>query len=1068
MVLISHPIWRRSKILLLSFVIGLATLDVQAQSRTISGKVTAADDGSSLPGVTLIIKGTTTGTVTDIEGSFSLEVPSDDAIIVASFVGYQSMELTVGTRSVLDFGLEVDIEQLDEVVVIGYGSQKKSDLTGAVASVTGDALRGTVTASIDQALQGRVAGVQVTQNSGQPGGAVSIRIRGTTSLTNSSEPLYVIDGIQIGGDAGDISGFDWQGGAGGQQSNASNPLASINPSDIESMEVLKDGSATAIYGSRGANGVIIITTKRGKKGEAKVSYNGFYAVQEVARTYDMMDLPTYAEYNNEVAADIPSINANERFADPSLLGQGTDWQDAIYQVAPMQSHQISVTGGSEKTTYMVSGGYFAQEGIVIGSDFERFNTRLNLDSEVKDGIKVGASLSFSMKDEKVTLQDGGDGVISQALQMPPHIPVYDFDGDFAGPDGGSADVGSNPVGLAMLRNNTVENQRFMGNFYGDIRIIEGLNFRSEVAYDYSNTLNKAFIPTYEWGSLSNFPNQLGQRQQSNFFWLWKNYATYTKTFGVHNITGMLGHEAQKGTYEGFVTYKENLASNDVVSLSQGENSERLTDGWAGENSLQSMFARAIYNYDERYLFTGTIRRDGSSRFGENKRWGWFPSASIAWRISNESFLAQSDVISNMKLRLSWAKVGNENIPNYAFGSSLSTLNSGFGTANRNSRYSNPNVQWETTTSINVGYDLAMWQGRVNLTLDAYIKDTDDLLLEVSLPGTYGDIIAGPQSNVGQMQNKGIEASLNTINIDKGKFKWSTDMNISINRNEVVALTGAPLVQNIYWYTDFQTAIRTSSGLPVAQFYGYETDGLFTTAEEILEAPVQINDPNNDGTNLIHKRDGLWLGDVKFVDQNGDGVINTDDQVEIGDPNPDFTFGFNNTFTYGPFVLDIFMTGAYGGDVFNFSSYRNQSMSSVFNNQDVVIADRATTTLIDPAGASDDIDNVVMSNPDTEIPRFSQTNNNRNARMSDRWIEDGSYLRIQNIKLAYTLPSSLTQKARLSRVQVYANVQNVYTFTNYTGLDPAVGAFEQNPLFQSVDMGRYPTPRVYTFGLNLDF
>src|SRR5690606_24892021 len=459
---------------------------------------------------------------------------------------------------------------LEEVVVVGYGTMKRSDLTGAVASVSGDALRGTVSASVDQALQGRVAGVRVTQNSGQPGGAVSIRVRGTTSLTDSSEPLYVIDGVQMQGDAGGITGFDWQGGSGGQQAATSNPLATLNPNDIESIEILKDASATAIYGSRAANGVIIITTKRGKRGEATVSYNGYYAVQEVYKTFDMMDLPAYARYNNEVAAEVAGINANPRFADPSILGPGTDWQEAIFQLAPMQSHSISISGGTDATRYMVSGGYFEQEGIIIGSNFNRFNVRANIDTRISKGIEIGGTIALSRKDETITLQDGGDGVISQAAQMPPHIPVRNFDGSFAGPDqqNASAQIGSNPVALALLRNNTVLDNRVMTTLYADIELISDLKFRSEIAVDYGNALIKAFQPSYEWGTIVNRTSQLGQSSNQNFFWVWRNYVTYNRSFNDHGLTAMVGYEAQKGQYDNFTAYKLGMP-NDLPSMRQG-------------------------------------------------------------------------------------------------------------------------------------------------------------------------------------------------------------------------------------------------------------------------------------------------------------------------------------------------------------------------------------------------------------------------------------------------------------------------------------------------------------------
>ena len=1047
----------------------VAPIQIIIDGIEIVGRVISSEDNEPLPGVNVVLKGTSTGTITDVEGFYKINVPDGDAKLVFSSVGFNSEEIIVGTRSSIDIALVLDITQLEELVVIGYGSVKKSDLTGAVSSVSGDDLRGSIATSVDQGLQGRVAGVQVTQNSGQPGGAVSIRIRGTTSLTNSSEPLYVIDGIQVSGQAGGITGFDWQGGAGGQQAAATNALANLNPDDVESIEVLKDASATAIYGSRAANGVIIITTKRGKKADARVSYNGFFAVQDVYKTFDLMDLPAYAQYNNEVAEEVSTITANERFADPSILGPGTDWQAAIFQPAPMQNHTISVSGGNDATQYMISAGYFGQEGIIIGSKFDRYSLRANIDGRIREGIKVGTSIALSRNDETITLQDGGDGVISQAAQMPPHIPVKNFDGTYAGPEqqNSSAQIGSNPVGLALLRNNTVLTNRIMNNLYADIKIIEGLNFRSELGLDYSNTLNKAFQPTYEWGTLINAVSQLGQTSTQNLFWLWKNYATYNKTFGKHDLTAMVGYESQKAQWEGFTAYKLNLP-NDIPVMNQGDVSNILNNGYEGWSSMASYFGRIIYSSSDKYLVTATIRRDGSSKFGPENRWGWFPSASVGWRISEEEFLRQSGAISNLKLRAGWGMVGNQAIPNYAFGASLTTLNSAFGPAVRNSAYSNPNVQWESTSSFNVGLDLAMFAGRIDMSAEVYLKETENLLLEVNLPEMFGSQVSGPQANVGSMTNKGIELTLNTVNIDQNKFRWTTNLNLTVNRNEVTDIGGTSIFRNLYWYSGFQTATVTATGYPVGQFYGYVMDGLFTSKQEILDHAVQIPDDGDPGINKIERTTGLWLGDIKWRDLNGDGVINTDDQTVIGDPNPDFIYGFNNSFTYGPLSLDVFIIGAVGGDILNYSRARNEQMLGIFDNQAVTVSNRAQTRLIEGGADFNNIDQVELINPETNMPRFDNGAENFNHYMSTRWIEDGTYMRIQNIKLAYTFPSAWMQKAKISRLQVYANVQNLLTVTNYSGLDPQIGAFNQSALRQNIDMGRYPAPRVYTVGLNLDF
>lgn len=1048
------------------FLLLLWVSTVYSQSRAVTGTVTD-ESNSPMPGVNVIIKGTTVGTTTDVNGNFTLQANSGDVIVV-SFIGYTPQEVVVGNQTRIDFRLQEDVATLQEVVVVGYGVQKRSDLTGAISSVSGEDVRQSISTSFDQALQGRVAGVQITQNTGQPGGAVSMRIRGTTSLTGSSEPLYVIDGIQVGGNAQGIAGFDWQGGAGGQQSGAVNPLASVNPNDIESIEVLKDASATAIYGSRAANGVVIITTKRGKKGTSQLSYNGYYAIQDVYKTFDMMTLPEYAAYNNEVAQEVESITANPRFADPSLLGRGTDWQAAIFQPAPMQSHNLTLTGGLENIRYMISGGFMQQDGIVIGSDFERYNTRINVESTVRKGLDVGMNLAVSRRNETITLNDGGDGVISQAAQMPPHIPVRDFNGNFAGPDqqNASAQISSNPVGLALLRNNTVLNNRVMANLYGDVQIIEGLKFRSEVSADFGSTKNNAFQPSYNWGrGISNPISRLAVRNDENFFWLWKNYATYTKQFGGHDLTAMAGMEAQKSTYEGVTAFKFNVP-NDIPTMNQGDAASMQNTGYKAWNSLASYFARVNYSFNDRYLLTATIRRDGSSRFGSERRWGWFPSASLGWKLNQEDFLASVNAISNLKLRAGWGMTGNENIGNYGFGSSLVTELSAFGNAVRNSQYSNPMLQWEATTQYNIGIDLGLLDDRITMSVDAYLKDTDNLLLRMVLPATFGNMVAGPYANVGRMENKGIELVVSSVNIDKGKLRWSTNANVTINRNTVKELAGAALRENIYWYTGFQNATMTDVGYPVGQFYGYVAEGIFTSKEEIQNHAVQIAGP--DGRNLIERTTGVWLGDMKWKDINGDGVINSDDRTVIGDPNPDWTFGLNNTFRYGPFTLDVFVMGTIGGDILNYSRARNEQMVTIFDNQARSVVNRAQTRL-KPGGTDvNNIDHVELINPNTNMPRFDNGGENSNHHMSTRWIEDGTFVRIQNLRLGYDVPSSLLSKVGISRVQVYGNIQNLATFTNYSGLDPQIGAFNQSPLMQNVDLGRYPAPRVYTLGLNIDF
>lgn len=1045
-----------------------ATL-VSAQMRTITGKVSSSA-GEALIGATVQVQSASDrGAVSDASGNYSIQAAKGE-VLVFSYLGLSPKTLTLGNETVLNVELDPDAALLEETVVVGYGTARKSDLTGAVGSVTAEQIKSSVFTNFDQALQGRVAGVQVTQNSGAPGGAASIRIRGANSITGSSEPLYVIDGIPFQGDGAGVSGFDWAGGANGQ--NRVNPLAAINPNDIVSIEVLKDASASAIYGARAANGVILVTTKRGKKGESKVSYNAYYAQQELSRRIEMMNLPQFADYQQQVTADL-GLQLNQRYLDPSLLGPGTDWQDEVFRTAGMHSHQLSVTGGTDKTTYAISGGLFQQDGIIIGSDFNRYTTRINLDNQVKTWLKVGGSFAYANTNEKITLNDGGDGVIIQSLVMAPDVPVKDINGDYAGPEAQAGASTFNPVAAALQRNNTLKRQRIMANVYGDLTLMKGLTFRSELSFDDNNSINKAFQPTYKWGVLINRENQLRQREESSLFWIIKNYLTYNVTLGQkHKLTAMLGQEAQKSNWEGSVVTKKNFASNDIQVLSEGEDVTSRTSGWMDGAAIESYFGRFNYNFGERYLFTFTMRADGSSKFGPENRWGYFPSGSFAWRLGEEEFM--KGLNTDIKVRLGYGEVGNQAIGNYLFGSALQTITTPFGTAYRLQQIANPKLKWEATQQWNLGFDLSLFKGRADLTVDLYQKRTNDMLLQLSVPSYLGgsgyNDIRAPYANVGQMENKGIDIGLNTRNIKTDKFSWNTDFTMSLNRNKVVALDNDARIywRNLYWYSEFQTATRTGVGLPLGQFYGYQTEGLFTSQEDILGHAVQIPDPSNEGKNLVDKRTGVWIGDVKFKDINGDGVINTSDQTIIGNPNPDFTMGLNNTFTYKNFDLTVYLTGSYGAEVLNYSRVLTEGQTTIFGNQARTVDNRVRYALKNPTGSDLDPANVVIANPGATLPRPTTTDNNRNTRMSDRWIEDGSYTRIQNIRLGYTFPTTLLQKIRIQKLRLYVNAQNIYTITNYSGYDPEIGAFNQDPLLQNVDMGRYPTPRVITFGLDVDF
>jgi TonB-dependent starch-binding outer membrane protein SusC len=1037
-------------------------VEPELQSLVITGKVTSSEEPGGLPGVNITVKGTTTGTITDIQGEYRLEVPSGDLILIYSSVGYLSEEVQINNRSVINIALTTDVTQLEEIVVVGYGAVKKSDLTGSVSSVSEEQIRTMVTTSVDQALQGRAAGVQVTTNSGQPGGGISVRIRGANSVSGGNEPLYVVDGVPISGNsAGTAVGFDWAGGGNGQ--TAVSALSTINPNDIASIEILKDASATAIYGSRAANGVVLITTKRGKAGESKLNYDAFVGVQQPSRFLKTMELPSYAEYQTERAREM-DFNIREEFLDPSLLGPGTNWQREIFQSAIVHSHQLSLSGGSEHTQFSISGGYFKQDGVVVGSGFDRFSLRLNVDNQAKKWLKVGNSIMFSRTNERITLNDSDDGVVSTAIVQAPDIPVRNIDGSFAGPtlEGSSTGI-TNPVAMALERDMRLVRNRVLSNLYGEVKLAKNLTFRSEIGVDAGFNNNYGFNPTYEWGTVVNTRANSRRNASLNLFYIFQNYVTYNKRFNDrHNFTFMGGHEVQESRWEGLMGGRQDFVSNDIQELNAGDPTTAVNSQNKGSSTLQSYFGRLNYGFDERYLLTFTLRADGSSKFGPQNKWGVFPSAAFAWRAINEEFLKGQNTVSDLKLRLGWGQVGNEAIPGYGYGSAMAARGTPMGTGFVISNMPNPAVQWESQEQWNVGVDLGLFTNRVNLTVDLYKKFVNDLLLRLPMPSYMGGGswmgIQEPWVNAGKVENKGIEAMLTTVN-STGDFEWSTDFIFTLNRNEVKFIGGESgvIFNNVQW---FHTVSRTAEGYPMGMFYGFRTDGVFRDLEHIESSPTQ-----NDRVDLVS---GVYPGDLKFKDLNDDGIIDDNDREVIGDPNPMFVFGFNNSFRYKNFDLTVTTNGSYGNKIFNFARRSWEGMRNMFANQLETVNDRARLGLIDPNGSIEDPANVFVLNPNTNMPRAIHTDPNNNTRISDRYVEDGSYLRIQNIILGYNLPGEITRRMGVGNFRVYANIQNLFTFTKYTGFDPEIGAFNQNPLLQGVDNGRYPLPRMFTLGVNVDF
>lgn len=1030
------------------------------------------ESGDPLIGVTVQEKGkSSNGTATDIEGKFTISVTNPNATLIFSYVGMETKSYPLKGETNVKITMKENSDLLDEVVVVGYGTQRKSDITGAVGSITEAQMKQSIVTNADQMLQGKVAGVQVTQNSGAPGGATSVRIRGASSLNSSNEPLYVIDGVPMSG-SNDIGGFDWMGGTNGQ--TKVNPLASIAPSDIVSIDVLKDASACAIYGAAGANGVVLVTTRRGSAGRTNITYDGYVAWQQVAKKLDMMDLRQYGEYQQQLRDEgiLVGNNFDSTYSDLSLLGAGTDWQDEIFRTAFMTSHQVSVTGGNEKTVYAMSGGWMDQNGIIIGSDFNRFNSRFSIDNNFTKWLKIGGMLAYTRTDETITRNDGSDGVIMQAMTMMPSVPVRDFEGNWAGPNTVNGASTWNPVALALMTNNKLLRQKVNGNFYLNIDFLKHFTFRAEYAFDASQNQNKSFIPRYQFGLVSNDINQMMQREDHNFYWMQKDYLTYSQTFlDKHDVTAMIGFEASKSSWNGTQIIKNNFTSDNIYIM--GADGDFVSNnGWEDASTTASYFARVNYAFDSRYLLTATVRRDGSSKFGPKNKWGTFPSVAIAWRLSQEKFLQDVTWLSNLKIRLGYGKVGNSNINTYLYGSTLQTILTPSGSAYIPSNLSNPDLKWEASEQYNIGLDFSAFSNRLEITIDAYRKQTQDLLMQTFVPSHIGSNSWGeintPYANIGKTRNTGIDVQINAHPVATRNFNWSSALSLSHNKNMIVALNddSQRIYGNVDWYAPFQTVTMFAVGHPMGVFYGYKTDGLFKDEADIIGHATQTGG-SEPYANKIDKVSGAWIGDIKYVDRNGDGVIDDADQTVIGDPNPDLTFGFTNTFSWKNFELNVGLTGQVGGDVLNWSRYRIEGLSSIWDNQAVSVLDRAQAIKIDPNGG-DDISNLQLAEGHNGLPRFSNLDSNGNQRMSDRWIEDGSYLRIQNISLTYNLPDKWLKKIYMQSARIYFNVQNVYTFTKYSGYDPEIGAYNQSSLLQNIDRGRYPTPRTYTFGINFSF
>ena len=1076
--------------------VALLCLSFQMLAQTqVKGVVYDGTDGSPMIGVKVMVTGTNTGTITDYDGNYTISVPQGKTLTY-SMVGFKPQTIDPKGRTTIDVTLEEDSKMLNDVVVVGYGTMKKSDISGASVTIGEDAVKGSLITSLDQSFQGRVAGIQATNTSGAPGSSSSIRVRGQATINANAEPLYVIDGVivQSGGNNGQNSQSGASFGLGDALGNGSmstiSPLATIDPSDIVSMEILKDASATAIYGAQGANGVVLITTKHGKAGEAKFSYNGNFAVNRQQKRLDMMNLREYAEYYNSLVDMGEIYENNPMLADPSILGKGTNWQDAVFQTALQHSHQVSAQGGTDKVQYYASGSYMNQEGTIIGSNFNRFSFRTNLDAQMKSWLKFGMTAAFSNSNDDLKLADSNEGLIYYSLTTPPNIPIYNVDGSYSSVSQ-EGYTSPNPIAIAMEDDILLNRQKLNGNFFFDVNPFKFLTWHTELGYDFNWSTSKTYEPTLTLGTYNRTQNSASQNKSSSKFWSLKNYLTWSQQFDKHNVTGMVGQELWESRYDWMQISSTGLPSDDVHSPALGDlDSQKFNNGF-GSSSMASFFTHWTYSYNNRYNATYTYRYDGSSNFGPNNRWAGFHSVAASWRFTEEEFMKDVNWLSNGKLRIGWGQTGNSNIGGYRWGSGISKMESIFGISYRPSNIANPDVKWETQEQWNIGLDLGFFKDRLNFTFEWYNKESRDMLMLKQVPSYMGINentnpsirLEAPFGNFGHIRNRGVEFTIDAHPL-VGKFEWDLNFNISHNKNTLVSLNDGSGNKSLIGWGQWSDVVTESKvGESLYSFYGYKTDGIYTSLEDIENSPKPQAAPS-DG---VYKRTStVWVGDIKYKDLNDDNVINTEDRTNIGSPMPKFTFGFTNTFRYKNFDLTLFLNGSVGNKILNYNAITLTHMYSSWTNQTKNISDRAILVPIDPnkdysqgtilrpdgsviENWYDDITNVKVKNPDAGLPRPSLYGDpNDNDRISDRYIEDGSYLRVRNISLGYTFPKQMLSKAKIESLRLYTNIQNLWTITGYSGYDPEVGVSTTSANVYGLDNGRYPSPTTYSVGVNLTF
>lgn len=1053
---------------LVLFLLAFApTANLFAQSKVVTGNVKASDDETGLPGARIMIKGTTEGTTTDEDGNFSLSVPAD-AVLMVSSIGYASQEISVGNQTVINIVLAADVLSLQEVVVIGYGTQDRKDLTGSISSVTAAQIEKVPVNTIDQAIQGRSPGVLVTNNDGSPGGSVSIKIRGTGSFGDNS-PLYVVDGYPISGG-----------------------LNNINPNDIATMDILKDASATAIYGSRASNGVVIITTKRGKKDGLQVTFDANTMVQKIPKTYDVLNAQEFATFATEVANEV-AYPVLPEWSNPSSL-RNIDWQDEVYQTGVRQSYNLGIRGGNDKVSSAFSVGYLDHKGVVLLSDYQRYNVAVNVDMTPFKWLKASTSLKYSRNDGDTRFGTGQNG-IGRLTKLAPTMSgnpatdrVKDGNGNYGYYTRNSSAVGG--MSNVVRDIETQDRQRLSNNLLGsaslEAEVIKGLKLKTNVGISTSDNSGYYFTPTF-FTVADTTQNYLSQNSNNSFEWLWENTVAYSKEIGVHNFDFVGGISSQENTYRQIGTGGNGSVSDELRDVG---GITTITSNFGNQQSwsLYSQFARLTYKLKDRYILTATVRRDGSSRFAEGNRFGTFPSFSAAWRVKEESFLQPVEIISEFKLRGSWGQSGNQNIGMFkyqgTYGPGPSQTDNRDYVFGREKRFAtglilqalpNPRLTWETTTQADIGFDLGLLDNRFNVTFDYYNRKSEDFLLDIQVPVQTGYPTA--TRNVGSIRNSGLELALD-YRETRDDFRWGVNANITTVNNKILSFADGLKSQGNFSTLGFPTYgsntwlvfSQSNVGGEVGAFYGFQSNGILQSQPEIDALNANAAAINGAGISYISAITAP--GDRNFVDQitvdtDGDkipdardGRITDDDRVIIGSPIPDWFGGLNIDAGYKNFDVSVFFFGVFGNEILN---YAKRDLESLAPNGGVGVQN---------VGRDFYRNRWTPENPSNEYPRAVREDVTGNGRVSDAFVEDGSFVRLRNVQIGYTLPQALTRGV-INKARFYVSAQNLFTITKYSGLDPEIGEVpDQNGnrsvTANGIDLGNYPNPRGLTFGVNLQF